>query len=86
MNPLKAFVYSAAGVPVVSTPVANLGELEALITVAKGRDGFVDAIEDALRAGRGSPDRSVLEPHSWESRVTQAMELIDEAAGAHEPR
>ena len=86
MNPLKAFVYCAAGVPVVSTPVANIGELGDLITVAKGRDGFVDAIEDALQVGRLPPDRAVLEPHSWEYRVAQVLDLIDTAAGAHEPR
>ena len=53
MNPLKAFVYCAEGVPVVSTPIANLYELGDLITVAKGVDGFIDAIEDAL--GGGTP-------------------------------
>ena len=51
MNPLKAFVYCAAGVPVVSTPIANLDELADLITVAEGPDGFIDAIEEALTTG-----------------------------------
>jgi hypothetical protein len=36
MNPLKAFVYCSIGVPVVSTPIANLGDLADLITIARG--------------------------------------------------
>jgi glycosyltransferase involved in cell wall biosynthesis len=86
MNPLKGFVYCAAGVPVVSTPIANMDELGDLITVAKGVDGFLGAIEDALATGRRAPDLEVLEPHTWERRVEQVLGLIDEAAGATEPR
>ena len=62
MNPLKAFVYCAAGVPVVSTPIANLDELADLITVAEGPIEFAAAIEDALRAGRRPPDAETLAP------------------------
>ena len=86
MNPLKAFVYCAEGIPVVSTPIANMDELGDLITVAKGVDGFLDAIEDALATGRREPDLEVLAPHSWERRVEQVLALVDEAAGAMEPR
>ena len=85
MNPLKAFVYCAEGVPVVSTPIANMHELGDLITVAKGVDGFLDAIEDALATGWRPPDFEALEPHTWERRVEQALGLIDKAAGANQP-
>ena len=44
MQPLKAYVYLAAGVPVVSTPVANLDDLAGLVTVAAGPSRFVAAI------------------------------------------
>ena len=81
MNPLKAFVYCAEGVPVVSTPIANMYELGDLITVAKGADGFLDAIEDALATGWRGPDFGVLEPHTWVRRVEQVLGLIDTAAG-----
>ena len=40
------------GVPVVSTPVANLSELEGLITVTAGVEGFLTAIEEQLESGR----------------------------------
>jgi glycosyltransferase involved in cell wall biosynthesis len=85
MNPLKAFVYCAEGVPVVSTPIANMYELGDLITVAKDVDGFLDAIEDALTTGWRAPDLEVLLPHTWERRVEQALSLIDTAAGVGEP-
>jgi hypothetical protein len=79
MNPLKAYVYCAEGVPVVSTPIDNLGELRELVAVADGPDQFVSAIEDALRAGRRAPDGDRLRPYSWEARVEQIMRLVDSA-------
>lgn len=79
MNPLKAFVYCSAGVPIVSTPVANLDELADFITFAEGPVGFSAAIERALRAGRRAPDLERLRPHSWDVRVDQALDLIDRA-------
>jgi hypothetical protein len=82
MNPLIAFVYCAEGVPVVSTPIANMYELGDLITVAKGVDGFIDAIEDVLAAERQELDVDALAPHTWERRVERVMALIDQAAGA----
>jgi len=81
MNPLKAFVYASAGVPVVSTPVANLAELADVITIAEGTQGFVDAIESALRSGRTEPDPAVLAPHAWDERVRVALDLVDDALG-----
>jgi glycosyltransferase involved in cell wall biosynthesis len=81
MNPLKAFVYCAAGVPVVATPVAGLDGLGELITVAKGVDGFVGAIEDALAADHREPDLHILGPHTWERRAASVVELLDRAAG-----
>lgn len=78
MNPLKAFVYVSAGVPVVATPVANLPDFGGLITVAEGADGFVAAIEDHLVAGRPEVDLELLAPHSWQQRVAQVFDIVDE--------
>jgi hypothetical protein len=79
MNPLKAYVYCSLGVPIVSSPVANLEQLAPYITVANGWEEYVDAIEGALRQGRSLPDRAELLPHSWDARVERVLELIDEA-------
>jgi glycosyltransferase involved in cell wall biosynthesis len=78
MNPLKAFVYASAGVPVVSTPVANLPDFGGLITVAEGADEFVAAVEAHLEAGRPDVDLDLLRPHSWSERVAQVFDLVDE--------
>jgi glycosyltransferase involved in cell wall biosynthesis len=78
MNPLKAFVYASAGVPVVSTPVANLPDFGGLITVAEGADEFVAAIEAHLDAGRPDVDLDLLRPHSWSERVAQVFDIVDE--------
>ncbi len=86
MNPLKAFVYAAAGVPVVSNPIANLADLGDLVTIASGRAEWVAAIEEALRRGRAEPDVEALRPHSWDARVEQVLDLIDAATGEAEPR
>lgn len=80
MNPLKAFVYAAAGVPVVSTPIANLADLGDLVTVASGRTEWIAAIEAALARGRSTPDVEALRPHSWDTRVDQVLDLIDATA------
>jgi glycosyltransferase involved in cell wall biosynthesis len=79
MNPLKAYVYLSAGVPVVSTPIANLGDLAGLVTVAEGPEAFITAIGDALRSGKRAPDLEVLGPSSWPARVVRVMGLIDAA-------
>jgi glycosyltransferase involved in cell wall biosynthesis len=92
MNPLKAYVYVAAGVPVVSTPIANLDELVALgdlVTVAEGPEAFIAAIEAALTSGKRAPDRELLRTCSWPARVDAVMRLIDDAmarAPDSEPR
>ena len=81
MNPLKAFVYAAAGVPIVSTPVANLAEFDDLVTVAHGVAGFGSAIAAAIEGGRKPQPVEVLVPHSWETRVDQVLGLIDRSLG-----
>ncbi|MBP7631149.1 MAG: hypothetical protein KA758_11900, partial [Acidimicrobiales bacterium] len=73
-----AFVYAGVGVPVVSTPIANLGELDGLITVAEGVDGFVRAIEHQLAVGHQPVDRARLLPHTWGARLTRVLDLLDE--------
>ena len=77
MNPLKAFVYTGVGVPVVSTPIANLGELDGIVTIAEGVDGFIEAIEHHLAAGHQPLGHSQLVPHSWQARLAKILELID---------
>ena len=79
MHPLKPFVYCSLGVPVVSTELANLAELQDLITVAGDRAGFVAGIERALARGRQPLDETqlaTLRAHSWRVRADRVLELI----------
>ena len=78
MNPLKAYVYCALGVPIVSSPVANLEQLSDFITIANDTNEFIAAIEASLRAGKVTPDRDSLYPHSWNIRVERTLELVDD--------
>ena len=82
MNPLKAFVYCSLGVPIVSTPVANLAEMQSFLTIAEGPAEFLVAIEKALLAPRDLPDRDALLPHSWPVRIERALQLVDDVASA----
>ncbi|HUF83042.1 MAG TPA: glycosyltransferase [Acidimicrobiia bacterium] len=77
MNPLKAYVYCALGVPIVSTPVANIGDMADFISIAEGADGFRDVIERVLGSGRPTLDREALIPHSWDERVDRVLKLVD---------
>jgi hypothetical protein len=81
MSPLKAFVYCAAGVPDVSTPAANLGDLADMITIARDPEDFLAAIEAALRTERAAPDVDALRAHSWDARIEQALAIVDETVG-----
>lgn len=88
MNPLKAFVYAGLGIPVVSTPIANLADLEGTITVAKGVDGFLEAIDAHLAGERQPLDVERLRPHSWEARADAILGLLDSLStpgGAADP-
>ena len=62
MNPLKAYVYCSLGVPIVSSPVANLDQLAEFITFAdgptsssarsNGRSSRIVVLRIATRCGR----------------------------------
>lgn len=81
MNPLKAFVYLAEGVPVVSTEIANLGALEEVVELAGDADAFVTAVDGVLRRGGAAVDAGarerVLAEHSWPARVEEILGLLD---------
>jgi glycosyltransferase involved in cell wall biosynthesis len=47
-NPTKVFEYLSAGKPVVATPLEDLAGLEPFVTLARGTDEFIGAIEAAL--------------------------------------
>jgi glycosyltransferase involved in cell wall biosynthesis len=83
MNPLKAFVYAGCGIPVVTTEIANLPELDGAIRSAPTHDEFIRAVSEVIEQVRSgelpAPDRTVLERHTWDQRVTQIERVLDGA-------
>ena len=81
MNPLKVYNYLAAGVPVVSTGVPNLSELQGLIHVADDTEAFAAAIETCLaKPSREEDDETrgrLLGEISWESRVDDIIDILE---------
>lgn len=77
MNPLKLYNYLAAGAPVVTTPVANIGELVDLVACRDTPEEFIAAIENALSSPRGRVSRERLQSFSWERRVSEMLDRIE---------
>jgi len=89
MNPLKAFVYCALHVPVVSTDIDNLGELRSVMSVASGPEDFIDKVDCAISAGHlpVTPEAdALLRRNSWEARTRVVTDLLDEAIERVIPR
>ncbi len=84
-NPLKLREYLAAGLPVVSSDLPEVRKYAGLAHVAADAGGFVAAIEAALAERDDEHARArtaAMADESWEARVEQMSELIEEA-GVH---
>jgi glycosyltransferase involved in cell wall biosynthesis len=86
--PMKTYEYLAAGLPVVSTPLATLGEVP---DIAKAADAgeFASRLEEAME--RDTPDARAersqrTQAHSWESRLDQIAEVLGIGTPAPERR
>ena len=81
MNPLKLYVYHALLVPVISTPIANMGDFSKFVRIGETPQEFVRAIEQCLRdnpvLGDLSNLRALLRENSWPERVKCVLELIE---------
>ncbi|MEM9313172.1 MAG: glycosyltransferase [Pseudomonadota bacterium] len=79
MNPLKSYVYAAAGVPIVSTAVANLAALDDdHLTIAKDAEAFARAVAERIARGREARFE-VPADQCWPERVSRMLGLIDDA-------
>ena len=79
MNPLKVYNFYAAGVPIVSTPIENVDELEHEIVFATDTTGFAQAIDEAVarrRAGLIERDEELLATIDWQSRTTSILDVL----------
>lgn len=78
MFPMKYFEYLAAGLPVVSTPLAFTRDHDAGLEVADSASEFVGAVEAQLAHGRFSLEQSrqLVGEHTWEARLVSMLTSV----------
>jgi glycosyltransferase involved in cell wall biosynthesis len=80
MNPLKLYVYFALGVPIVTSEVANIGDIGPKVAVARTHEQFLAALEAAVGEPRvldARSHRDVLSSVSWRQRVADVFRHLD---------
>ena len=85
ISPTKTPEYLAAGLPAVSTPIADVVDpygTRGLVHIAGNREEFVDAIEEALKSRESSTRLADVDRYlsgmSWDSTWKQMNHLIHE--------
>lgn len=89
MNPLKVYNYFAAGVPVVSTEVANLADFGSNLTVASNTESFINAIRESVSRKINTESgewNKKMKSISWSDRVETIMEVLDLTIGTASPK
>jgi glycosyltransferase involved in cell wall biosynthesis len=78
MNPLKAYVYLAAGVPVVSTAVPNVAVADGLITTGDSHDAFLERIAERLDGPRVPRERfdDFTRANDWAARLAPHVDAL----------
>ncbi len=86
MNPLKLYVYASLDVPIVATPIANIGDLGPLVRTARTANEFIVQIERCLiEKSEGTHARrsdAWLAAHSWEARTARILDHMKDALAA----
>lgn len=84
VNPVKLLEYFAMGLPVVATPLPELGAYREVVHLAAGSEAFGQALEKALEpdGGEGREARmAISRSNSWESRAATLSGWIREEVG-----
>jgi protoporphyrinogen oxidase/glycosyltransferase involved in cell wall biosynthesis len=91
ISPTKVLEYMAAGLPVVSTPIADVARpYGGLVAIAEGAGQFVAACEAALamapaaRAAMQAQMREVVASTSWDRTARQMLDLVAAAPRRNE--
>ena len=81
MNPLKLYVYFSMYLPVVTTPIANIDELDRFVQVARTPTEFIERIGHCLERDTIAPMAAQmhdwLAANSWEERVARMLALVE---------
>jgi glycosyltransferase involved in cell wall biosynthesis len=79
-DPIKAYEYLAAGVPVVATDMPALRRLAHVVRLADSPDGFSTQIQAALAEGRDTRKterQAEAARHTWTNRFDELTQLLD---------
>jgi glycosyltransferase involved in cell wall biosynthesis len=79
-DPIKAYEYLAAGVPVVATDMPALRRLAHVVRLADSPDSFSAQIEAALAEGRDTRKaerQAEAARHTWSNRFDELTQLLD---------
>jgi glycosyltransferase involved in cell wall biosynthesis len=77
INPLKLYEYMAAGLPVVTTPIAQVAALSSPARVAEGPAAFADAIRAALADETGgTAEKSFAAGFDWGQQFLPLVERL----------
>ncbi len=80
-DPIKAYEYLAAGLPVVASDMPALRRLTHVLSLAASPDEFLSNLTSALAAGRDSGNaerRAEAQRHSWTGRFERFEALINQ--------
>jgi glycosyltransferase involved in cell wall biosynthesis len=80
-DPIKAYEYLAAGLPVVATDVPALQRLNHVLSLATTPEDFLRGVGAALDAGRGagrSERQAEARRHGWASRFERFEDLVNQ--------
>lgn len=77
-SPLKLYEYLAVGQPIVSCAVPQVSEFSSLLSIAKGKQGWLESLDSALQEGpaRKAERRKVAMENSWTRRVSEIDVMI----------
>ena len=80
-DPIKAYEYLAAGLPVVATDMPALRRLSHVVRLANSPESFLEQLDAAIdegRAGRSAQRRAEAARHSWSNRFETIDRLLRE--------
>jgi glycosyltransferase involved in cell wall biosynthesis len=85
LNPIKLWEYLAAGKPIASTMVPGFRDYPRLVHLGADTDGFIAAIDEALREDASTPAlrREEARNHSWDKRIDAVLSVIESCVHPH---
>jgi glycosyltransferase involved in cell wall biosynthesis len=81
-DPIKAYEYLAAGLPIVATDLPALRRLDHVLRLASSPESFLNALDAAIAEGRSAhraERQAEAQKHSWDVRFETVERLVRES-------